>query len=314
MLPGSLSGAWPVLITPYDDRLCLDRPAYRALLEWYIAKGVGGLYANCLSSEMYALAPEERLQVAADAAAVSAGRVPVAATGNLGRAGEPGDLGEHIAFCRRVAGAGADVVMLVVPQFHDNDADLEAYYLALADAVDAPLGLYECPVPRRYHLGVELVRKLAHTGRFVAYKETSCDLSKIRALQAAVAGTPLVLLQANTPYLLQAVQAGAPGTMSIATNWVPELVAAVVAKGRAGDPDAARLHQHLCVMEMVERAVHPLGVKYLLAKRGLPIITNARNASPLPAEVYAALDACAAAWFDKNGELAAPVHMKEVAT
>lgn len=294
-----LAGAWPVLITPYDPDLRIDRAAYRALLEWYIAQGVGGLYANCQSSEMFLLDDDERVQLARDAVATAAGRVPVAATGNLGAS-----LAEHIALCRRIADAGADVVMLVVPEFHDNDADLERYYFAVAEQVDAPLGLYECPVPRPYHLGVELVRKLAASGRFVAFKETSCDLTKIRALLDATRGAPLALLQANTPYLLEAVRAGAPGTMSIATNWLPELVAAVVTRAQAGDPSAEPLHAHLCALEMAGRAVHPLGVKHFLARRGLPVRVNGRaRGVELSAEVRRGLDACAAAWFTDAGAL-----------
>ena len=79
-----LAGAWPVLITPYDGNLQVDYSAYRDLLEWYITKGVGGLYANCLSSEMYLLDDDERVQIVADAVKTAGGRVPVAATGNLG--------------------------------------------------------------------------------------------------------------------------------------------------------------------------------------------------------------------------------------
>ena len=203
---------------------------------------------------------------------------PVAATGNLGDTIEA-----HIALCRRVADAGADVVMLVVPEFYDNDADLERYFLTIADAVDAPLGLYECPVPRAYHLGIALVEKLARTGRFVAFKETSEDLAKIVALLRATQGTPLALLQANTPYLLDATRAGTPGTMSIAAAWLPDLVAAVIEAGCAGDPDAERLQAELCAMEMVQRVVHPQGTKYLLGKRGVPI-TPASRTSALAAD------------------------------
>jgi 4-hydroxy-tetrahydrodipicolinate synthase len=300
----SYTGAWPVLITPYDAAGRIDRTAYRDLLEWYIAKGAGGLYAVCLSSEMYLLDDDERLQLITDAIDGARGRVPVAATGNLAPRGKAANLPDHIAFCRRVADAGADVVMLVVPEFIDNDADMERYFLAVAESVDAQLGLYECPYPRPYHLGVDLVATLARTGRFHAFKETSCELPKIEALACAVEDTPLSLLQANTPYLLAAMRAGTPGTMSIATNYVPELVAAVVRQARAGDPEAERLHRLLCSIEISMRAVHPLGVKYLLAKRGLPIAATSRAAiPPLSAEVCAGLDYCAAQWFDEQGEL-----------
>jgi len=295
------AGAWPTMVTPYDKANRIDTAAYHDMIEWYVAHGVGGLYANCLSSEMYLLDVEERLLLVKEAVRAAGGRVPVAATGNLGKSIE-----EHIAFCRRVADAGADVVMLVVPTFHDNDADLLRYYMDIAAQVDAPLGLYECPVPRPYHLGVGLVERLAQTGRFQAYKETSCDLSKIEALLQVTQDTSLALLQANNSYLLPFVRAGGRGSMTTAAIWLPDLVAAVIERGRAGDPDADRLHSELCAMQLVQRLVHPQGSKYLMGKRGVPISAHSRHeTSPLTPEVLYALDRAAERWFRADGSLVA---------
>jgi len=292
-------GAWPTMVTPYDEDLQIDLGAYRDMVEWSIARGVGGLYANCQSSEMYLLDEQERLTLVREAVRQSAGRVPVAATGNLGET-----VADQIRFCQQVADAGADVVMLVVPTLHDNDADLERYYLEVCDQVEAPLGIYECPVPRSYHLGVPLVRTLAETGRFVAYKETSCRMEKIEALLEVTRDTPFSLLQANTPYLLASVRAGALGTMSTASVWLPDLVAAVIDKGQAGDADAERLQGELCVLHFVERLAHPQGTKYLLHKRGLEISPRSRHeSSPLTPEVLQGLDYCAERWFDGEGNL-----------
>jgi 4-hydroxy-tetrahydrodipicolinate synthase len=293
-----LTGAWPTMVTPFDDNLQIDTGAYRAVIHWYVEHGVGGLYANCLSSEMYHLDNTERLLLVREAVSAAGGRVPVAATGNLGTS-----LAEHAELCRRVADEGADVVMLVVPDFLESETDLEHYFLSLAEQVPAPLGLYECPVPRPFHLSVDLVARLAHTGRFAAYKETSCNLAKIFAHLNALRGTPLSLLQANTPYLLESVAAGAPGSMSIASIWLPDLVAVVIEKARAGDPSAARLQARLCAMELAQRAVHPLGTKYLLGKRGLPVAARGRAHPELAGEVLCALDYAASAWFDEQGEL-----------
>lgn len=296
------------MITPYDEDIAIDVGAYRAMIEWYVAHDVGGVYANCLSSEMYLLDDHEQLLLVAEAVKTVQGRVPVAATGNGGKCRLGETIEKHIASCCRVADAGADVVMLVVPSFYDADADLERYYLTIAENVDAPLGLYECPVPRPYHLGVNLVRTLAQTGRFFAFKETSCDLVRIKALLDVTRGTPLSLLQANTPYLLEFIKAGGVGTMSIAAIWLPDLVAAVIDKGRAGDLDAERLHGVLCAMEMAQRVVHPQGSKYLLSKRGLPIAARSRHLeSPLTPEVIHALDCAAAQWFHADGSLAVKI-------
>lgn len=291
------SGAWPVIPTPYDEQMQINCAAYRELIAWYIQHGVGGLYANCQTSEMYALTPEERLLLVRETAAVSAGRVPVAATGNFGP-----DLAADLAFCREVAQSGADVVMLIIPPYIQDDAELEDYLFRMADQVDAPLGLYECPVPRPYHIGLELARKLATSGRFVAFKETSCELEKIHTLIEITRGTKFAYLQANTPYLLEATRLGAPGTMSIAAGFVPDLVKAVIDLARCGDPRAEQVHDRLVAIEMIERNVHPMGMKYLLAKRGLPFAMRSRTAQPLSGEVIRALDHCASFFFHQEEE------------
>jgi 4-hydroxy-tetrahydrodipicolinate synthase len=295
----SYGGAWPVMVTPFDEQLKIDRGAYREMVQWYLRRGAQGLYANCLSSEMYHLTEDERLQLAADAVETAGGQVPVAATGNFGQS-----FDEHQAACRRMAETGVDVVMLVIPEFLENDAQLERYFFEMAEKVSAPLGIYECPVPRSYHLGLELVEKLARSGRFTAYKETSCSWPKIQRLIAVTQRTPLAYLQANTPYLLEAVRAGAPGTMSIGSIWLPDLTAAVIAAGKAGSPSAEALHSHLCALEMAQRAIHPLGTKYLLQKRGVNIQPRLRSSrQELSEEVRASLDYCASLWFDQVGNL-----------
>jgi len=301
-----LHGAWPTMVTPFDENLKIDSGAYRAMIQWYLAHGVGGLYANCLSSEMHHLSNVERLQLAREAVQAAGGRVPVAATGNLGN-----NTAEHLALCQRMAAEGVDVVMLVVPEFLNEERELEDYFLSIAGQVDVPLGLYECPLPhpapsrahRGYHLSPALAGRLAHTGRFTAFKETSCDIDIIRAHLAAICGTPLALLQANTPYMLDAVRAGAPGSMTIAAIWLPELVAAVINKAQAGDADAERLQSQLCAMKLAQRAVHPGGSKYLLAKRGLPVSSRGRAYPELRPETRVAMDFAAQAWFDAHGEL-----------
>ncbi|MBM3187559.1 MAG: dihydrodipicolinate synthase family protein [Chloroflexi bacterium] len=292
-------GSWPTMVTPFDAAGRIDLSAYREMIEWYIERGVGGLYTNCLSGEMYWLDDEERVLLASEAVAASGGRTPIAATGNLGETTEA-----HLSLCRRIADTGVDIVMLLVPPFLNSDEEMADYFLGLADKVDAPLGLYECPVPRRYHLGTDLVRTLAESGRFVAFKETSEDLDKILTLLRVTKDTPLSVLQACNSYLLESVRAGGLGTMSIAAIHLPELVGAVVEKGRAGDPAAERLEEALCAMHLAQRAVHPQGTKYLLRKRGVPIDVRLRRPDGnLKAEAFRALDYAARDWFTADGGL-----------
>ncbi len=291
-------GIWPVLITPYNDDLSIDVSGYRKLLEWYLTFGVGGLYANCQSSEMSELTNNERLLLITEAVKTVNGKVPVVATGNFGE-----NIDEHIEFINKVADTGIDVVMLTVPTFHNNDEELEKYYLTIAEKVKVKLGIYECPVPRSYNLGLELIEILAKSGRFHAFKETSCNLEKIKAITKITENTPFSYLQANVPYMLESFKFGAAGSMNIAANWLPDLEVEIYKQTRNGISKAIKLNTILCGMEMVQRSIHPMGVKYLISKRGVPITPLTRYPRTLSLEEKYSLDQASKYWFENNGSL-----------
>ena len=40
-------GVWPVMLTPFDENRQIDWESLKKLIDWYIAAGVHGLFANC---------------------------------------------------------------------------------------------------------------------------------------------------------------------------------------------------------------------------------------------------------------------------
>lgn len=292
------NGIWPVLVTPYNDDLSIDINGYRKMLEWYLTFDIGGLYANCQSSEMTELTDDERLLLINEAIKVVDGKVPIAATGNFGN-----NIDQHIEFTKKVEDTGADVVMLTVPTFHNTDEELEKYYLTIAEKTEAELGIYECPVPRSYHLGLDLVKVIADSGRFFAYKETSCDIDKIKKFIDITEETPFALLQANVPYLLESLKLGAPGSMNIAANWIPDLQVEIAKKAMLADTEVDNLNNALCALEMAQRSIHPMGVKYLISKRGIPIKPLTRYPRTLSLEERYSLDQASKLWFNDDGQL-----------
>lgn len=292
------NGIWPVLVTPYNDDLSIDIDGYRKMLEWYMTFDIGGLYANCQSSEMTELTDDERLLLIKEAISVVNGKVPVVATGNFGE-----NIDRHIEFSKKVEDTGADIVMLTVPTFHNTDEELEKYFLTIAEKTKARLGIYECPVPRLYNLGLDLIETLAKSDRYFAFKETSCNLEKIKSIIEITKGTPFSYLQANVPYMLESVKLGAPGSMNIAANWLPDLQVEIYNRGLNNDTKADKLNSILCGMEMAQRSIHPMGVKYLISKRGVPIKTLTRYPRVLSPEEKYSLDQASKLWFNEDGEL-----------
>ncbi len=72
------------MLSPFDERNELDLIALERLTEFYIATGAKGLFANCLSSEMFQLSDAERLLITKSVVEVANGRVPVISTGSFG--------------------------------------------------------------------------------------------------------------------------------------------------------------------------------------------------------------------------------------
>lgn len=57
------NGVYPVMLTPFTENNEVDYEALGKLIDWYIEKGVNGLFADCQSSEMFFLSLEERVKI-----------------------------------------------------------------------------------------------------------------------------------------------------------------------------------------------------------------------------------------------------------
>ena len=59
----SKKGFIPVMLTPFKNDGSIDYSGLKKLTELYIESGASGLFANCLSSEMFELSEVERIEL-----------------------------------------------------------------------------------------------------------------------------------------------------------------------------------------------------------------------------------------------------------
>lgn len=270
------SGVWPVMLTPLRDNGDIDWKGLDALTEWYLQSGVAGLFAVCLSSEMYNLSPEERLELAAHVVRRVNGRVPVAASGTFG-----GSVQAQADFSRRMADAGAQAVVVITSQLAAADESEDAFmaraeaFLGLTGNLD--LGLYECPAPYKRILSAAAYGALGQTGRFVFYKDTTCDAEAMRQKLLAGQSTRLNLYNANTPTALPTLRYGAAGVSCIAANVYPELLVWLCHNWESQPQKAERLQRQLTLLDLAVSAKYPTSAKRLLQMRGVPIGLRSRG-------------------------------------
>jgi len=272
------------MLTPFYEDRSIDWRGVDALVEWYIERGVAGLFAVCLSSEMYTLSAEERLTLAAHVVQRAAGRVPVVASGTFG-----GPLEAQAEFIRRLAGSGVDAVVILTCQLVAQE-ESDGVWRAQAERLlaltgDIPLGLYECPDPYKRVLAPELMRWAAGTGRIRFHKDTCSELEPIRAKIAAVRGTPFRFYNANTATLLASLQAGGHGFSGIAANYFAGLQVWLCRHWQDEPERATRLQHFLSVAEAVVRFKYPASAKVFRRLDGMAIGPTCRvPAEPLTEE------------------------------
>ena len=262
----------PVMITPFDLKAKPDLGVISVLVDFYLAAGVKGLFANCLSSEMYSISEDERLDITRHIVQQVNGRVPVVATGSFGLTIE-----DKAIFTKQIYDTGVDAVILITGHYakvdEDDDRLLRNFDKMCGLTGSIPLGLYECPAPYKRILSANVLRTLVETQRFVYHKDTSIELSRVREKLEAVRGSKLEFYDAHTPNALQSLQMGARGMSSISGNFYPEVL--VWMCNNATDPGKAEqvswLQSELTRVDPLIHEAYPMSAKYFLQKRGLPV-------------------------------------------
>lgn len=266
------------MITPFNLKAKVDFDAVSALVEFYLAAGVGGLFANCLSSEMYSISEDERLDLTGHIVKQVRGRVPVVATGSFGLS-----IADKAEFAKKIYDTGINAVILITGHYANVD-DSDEVLLSNFDKMfrltpGVPLGLYECPAPYKRVLTTEVFKQLLETGRLVYHKDTSIDLDKVQAkLELIKSNDELEFFDAHTPNAMYSLQMGAKGMSSISGNFYPEIL--VWMCNHATDPerqdDIKWLQSELTRVDPLIHVAYPMSAKYFLQKRGMPVRTISR--------------------------------------
>lgn len=271
-------GVWPTMITPFREDRRLDDVGLAKLVEWYLARGVDGLFAVCQSSEMFELELEERVRLAAATVEAAAGRVPVIASGHI--ADDPAEQAREM---NAIAKTGVAALILVTNRLAGQDESddvwkrrCERLFAELPREV--PLGFYECPHPHKRLFTPELLRWCAETGRVTMLKDTCCDAAQIRLRQRAVEGTRLGIYNANAATLLETLRYGIAGYSGVMANFHPQLYVWLCRNWPAKPAEAERLQAWLGAASAIEGPLYPRNAKYFLQLDGLPITTVARRA------------------------------------
>ena len=279
------NGVYPVMLTPFTENNEVDYEALGKLIDWYIEKGVNGLFADCQSSEMFFLSLEERVKIGEFVKKHADGRVPVVTSGHISDS-----LEDQAKELTAIAGTGADAVILLTNRLAKENESDEVWLENLKKLLemipkDVPLGFYECPYPYKRIISPELLKWCADTGRFYFIKDTSCDIENMKAKLEVIKGTNLKLFNANTSTLLETLELGASGYSGVMANFHPELYVKLCNIYKEDPSKARKIADFLTVASLIERQVYPVNAKFYQKSIGnfKSIMTRTRDIRELNA-------------------------------
>ncbi|MDX1604893.1 MAG: dihydrodipicolinate synthase family protein [Candidatus Competibacterales bacterium] len=172
-----LEGIYTPVITPFGADEAIDEPGFAALVEHLIEAGVHGIIVGGTTGEYYALSLEERIRSFQLAQEIIHRRLPLIAGVNALRTEEAIELG------RAARAAGADAILLGSPYYAlPTERELSGHCLAVDQAVNLPIVLYNYPARAGVGMGEEFLARVGRSPNFCAIKESSGDINRLHLL------------------------------------------------------------------------------------------------------------------------------------
>lgn len=257
------TGSLVALLTPFRDG-AVDWDAFGAMIDAQIDGGSSGLVPCGSTGEAATLSHDEHTEVVRFVVERAGGRVPViAGTGSNATA-------EAIRLTIDAKRAGASGALLISPYYNKPTQDgLVRHYLAIADAVDLPLIVYNIPARTASRIEATTLARLAEHPNVVGVKESDATDHTLDVFQ--LAGDRLAVYAGDDAVTLTVMVHGGAGVISTIANIVPRPMADLAAACAAGDWARARTLQFrlLPLIRACFTETNPIPLKYAAALLGL---------------------------------------------
>ncbi|MHB0859417.1 MAG: dihydrodipicolinate synthase family protein [Anaerolineae bacterium] len=227
-------GLFPPIPTPFKAQGDVDHTALAANVQRWNQTGLHGYVVAGSNGESALLDPQE---IAACVATVRAAARPgmrvIAGTGCQSTVAT-------IKLTHEAAAAGADAALVITPFFFGAQMTgpaLHRHYMAVADAAQIPLLVYNVPKFTNVNIAPEVVAGLGQHPNIVGVKDSAGNIGQlIDLIRLCPAGWSVLV--GNGATLLSGLQAGASGAVLALSNVAPR--------------ETVELWQHVCAGRQTE--------------------------------------------------------------
>ncbi len=284
-------GIFPAFYACYDAGGAIAPQAVRELAQYFVDKGVKGLYVGGSSGECIYQSVAERKLVLENVMAVAKGRLTIIAHVACNNTADSQELARH------AESLGVDAIASIPPiYFHLPEHAIAKYWNDISDAApDTDFIIYNIPQLAGVALSVPLIREMVKNPRVVGVKNSSMPVQDIQMWK----DEGIIVFNGPDEQLLAGLAMGAIGGIGGTYGAMPELylkirelfLAGKMEQARQIQNEACRIIYKMCSAHGNMYAV----IKAILRRQGGPDCGSVRlPLAPLTAADGAVVEECAA--------------------
>src|SRR6185312_15035119 len=281
-----ITGSFVALITPFNKDGSVDFAAFRSLLHFQEQHGTKAVLIMGSTGETSMLAPEEKKKIIVETAKMKTAKMPIffGCTGN--------NTDSTIANVKFAKDNGADGAILAAPAYIcASEADIEGFFLDVADATDLPLGIYNNPPRVKSDLHWDHLLRIFKHPNYVIHKESTARVGQVAQV---LAGKPTVSVMCcdspNLGLVVPTMSLGGHGTANMTGNIAPAELA-IISTPWVSYAEAENFkNEYLRLLPLLHytySAINPVAVKSLMKAIGLPAGDLRKPLTGLDAEALA---------------------------
>ena len=265
-----IEGSFVATVTPFDRRGEIDFGAWQALLDHQQRHGTRAILFMGSTGEPSLLSPEEKKRIIVETVKMRTG-------GMAFFYGCTGPSTEQVIENVRFAAAnGADGAIIAAPPYIcASEADIEQFYLEVADAVDLPIGIYNNPPRVKTDLHWDALLRLFRHPNIVIHKESTGRVAQVAQLLAAAPDVSVMCCDSpNLGLVVPTMALGGHGTANMGGNIAPAEMAAISTPWASANEAGTFREEYLALLPLLHfnySAINPVAIKSLMRACGLPV-------------------------------------------
>lgn len=265
-------GVFPAFYACYDDKGDISPERIQNLIEFFLKKGVKGLYVGGSSGECIYQNLDERKLVLESVMKAAKGKMTIIVHVAAFNTKDSVILAKHAEAC------GADALSSIPPVYFPlSDASVEAYWRSMAEATKLDFFIYNIPQLTNYNLSTAVYKNMLAIPQVVGVKNSSMPVLDIMKRKMEASKEVIVFNGPDEQYLGGRIM-GADGGIGGTYGVMPELYLKLEELYVAGDWAKAQELQILLnevIIALCSCKAHMYSViKAVLKLRGVNIGTG----------------------------------------